>query len=192
MIAFIKGKVHSIALDHIIMDCNNVGYHIYFASAEKIRINEELTIYTYQHVREDEISLFGFLANEEKAFFMKLISVKGVGPKTAMNILGFSNYQNIITAIEENNLAFIKSLPGIGTKSASQIILDLKGKLVTADNNQVASKDYLDALEGLKSLGYKAAELTFLNKMFKENPKSSTDEYLKYGLKLLNDKKRGN
>lgn len=191
MIAFIKGKIFSIGLDHIIIESNNMGYNVYFSNQEKLVLNQETVIYTYQHVREDEISLFGFIDQDTKVFFTKLITVKGVGPKTAMNILKVSNIDKLSKAIEDNDLAYIKSLPGIGAKSASQIILDLKGKLVINNElNNTISSDCNDAIEGLKSLGYKASEVNFLLKVFNDNPKASVNEYIKYGLQLLNEKKR--
>ncbi|MFI3284431.1 MAG: Holliday junction branch migration protein RuvA [Erysipelotrichaceae bacterium] len=191
MIAFIKGTVFAYKMDYVILENNGIGYRIYFNHPEALVLNQEMTIYTYQHVREDEISLFGFLDLVEHDVFLKLISVKGLGPKTALNILGFTTADRIIQAVETNDIAFIKKFPGVGNKTASQIILDLKGKLVEQDNNKnETNSDIKDAMEALKALGYKAAEISFLNKVFEEQTLTS-DEYIKLGLKLLMGKKRG-
>lgn len=191
MIAFIKGKVFAFGLDYCILENQGIGYRIYFNHPEALKLNEVVTIYTYQHVREDELSLFGFLSMDEYDLFIKLISVKGLGPKITSNILGFTSVERIVQAIENNDVQFIKSFPGIGNKTASQIILDLKGKLVNQDNNKVeVNQDIKDAIEALKALGYKAGELNFLNAEFNKE-KLSTDEYVKLGLKLLLGKKRG-
>lgn len=191
MIAFIKGTVFAFGLDYVIVENHGIGYRIHFSHPEKLSLKEEKLIYTYQHVREDELSLFGFLTFDEYELFMKLISVKGLGPKTASNILGHTATDKIIGAIETNDIQFIKNFPGIGNKTASQIILDLKGKLISADNHKVKdSLEIKDALVALKALGYKAGELSFLNAEFAKEI-LSTDEYIKLGLKLLMGKKRG-
>ena len=137
MIAFIKGIIFSYTLNTVIVENNGVGYEIFFAHPDSIRLNQEVMIYTYHHIREDENSLFGFLSIEEKELFEKLIGVKGIGPKTAMGILGASSLDQLINSIEQGEVNALKKIPGIGAKAASQIILDLKGKLVhveTVDN----------------------------------------------------------
>ena len=190
MIAFIKGNIFAFGSDYLIIENNGIGYRVNFTRPEKLQLNSEMTIYTYQHVREDELSLFGFLSLDEYNLFVKLINVKGLGPKTALNILGYTSVDNIINAIETKDVEFIKRFPGIGNKTASQIILDLKGKLVSNDNNISESQDIKDALEALKALGYKTSEIAFLSTEFRKE-KCSTDEYIKMGLKLLHNKKRG-
>lgn len=188
MIAFIKGTVFSYTLDTVIVDCGGVGYKIYFSHPDAIRLNQEVMIFTYQHVREDEISLFGFLSMEEQDLFEKLISVKGIGPKTAMNILGAASLNQLINSIEQGEVGFLKKMPGIGPKAASQIILDLKGKLVHPEEvskTQQNTPEIDDAIEALKALGYKANELTPIAKALKGIEGKSTDEYVKMGLQLL-------
>ncbi len=192
MIGFIKGKVHSYGLDYVLIENNGIGYHVFFAHPDSIVLNQDVMIYTYQHVKEDEISLFGFISNEEKNLFMNLISVKGVGPKTALNILAATKVEHLISAIENSDLSILKKLPGIGAKTASQIILDLKGKLIQ-DVAKEGKKNinYEDAISGLKSLGYKASELQFISKELSSKENLSTDELIKEGLKLLLKRKIG-
>ncbi len=191
MIAFIKGTVFSYGIDWVIVDVNGVGYKIFFGHPEILTLNKDILIYTYQHVREDEISLYGFTSKEENDLFLKLINVKGIGPKIAMNVVSKANYKDIINSIENNDIAFLKSMPGIGAKAASQIILDLKGKLVNEQIDNKISSAINDALEGLKSLGYKQGELNSITNNLMEYQNLSSDEYLKIGLQLLMKKKTG-
>ncbi|MCF0115802.1 MAG: Holliday junction branch migration protein RuvA, partial [Erysipelotrichaceae bacterium] len=143
-------------------------------------------IYIYLHIREDEMSLFGFSSQEEKNLFMKLISVKGLGPKTAMGILGATTLDSLFNAIEQGDVAFMKKMPGIGAKTASQIVLDLQGKLVPVEKKEAGlSSELSDALEALKALGYKPAEVAKIRSKLSETPGLSTDEYLKMGLAMM-------
>ena len=144
-------------------------------------------MFTYQHIREDENTLYGFLSAAEKDLFIKLISVKGLGPKTAMNMFSAMSMERILDAIETGDVALIKSLPGIGAKTASQIVLDLKGKLVQVSSTPKASvsAEVKDALDALKALGYKGNELTGVEKLFAANPGKTVDEYVKMGLKHM-------
>ena len=148
-------------------------------------------MYTHQYIREDEHSLFGFLSQTDYDLFIKLISVKGVGCKTANSIFASSNTDRLIQAIELSDLDYLKKLPGIGAKTASQIILDLKGKLVSEHKeDSKISKTLSDTFDALKSLGYKQTELNPLVKDLEKNPDQSTDALLKLSLQILG-KKRG-
>ena len=130
MIGFLKGRIEIIKQDSIMIDVNGVGYELLVANPEKFTLYQDTLVYTYLKLAENDISLYGFLFKEEKELFLKLISVKGIGPKSAMGMLSKADYSNIIEAIEVGNLNFLKKLPSIGPKAAQQIILDLKGKLV--------------------------------------------------------------
>lgn len=185
MIGFIRGKVFSYGLDYCLIDTGSVGYRIHFMRPERLHLNEEVLIYTYQNVKEDEISLYGFLSLEEYDLFVKLISVKGLGPKIASNILATSSVSDIVSAIENNDVNFMKRMPGIGAKTASQIILDLKGKLVSVSNNKVEENEELkDVVEALKALGYKMGEIQPVLKKL-QGEKLTTDAYIKKALGLL-------
>ena len=141
-------------------------------------------IYLYLNIKEDEHSLFGFKDKTEKQLFLKLISVKGVGPKTALPILATGSINGIIDAIERENILYLKKFPKIGEKVAKQIILDLKGKFKNINievSEEITSNEEL--YETLKSLGYKDKEIKMVI------PKISNDltleEKVKEGLKLL-------
>lgn len=183
MIGFLRGKVHYFNSDTVLLDVNNVGYRISFFHPEYLKLDEEVLIYTYEYIREDEETLYGFMSLEEYELFIKLISVKGLGPKTASSILSKYKVDTVIEAIETSNLAFFKSISGLGTKTASQIILDLKGKLV-AGEVKVNNEKLNDAIEALKALGYKQAEIKpIISELAKED--LDTNEYVKRALSKL-------
>lgn len=184
MIGFVKGKVAAFGVDYCLIDTGNIGFRINFQHPEALKLNEEITIYTYQNVREDEISLYGFLSLDEYDLFVKLISVKGLGPKIASNILACASVSSIMEAIENNDIAFMKHLPGVGSKTASQIILDLKGKLVAKTSLDENNEKMKDVIEALKSLGYKNSEISPVIKQI-ESEDMSIDGYIKKALGLL-------
>ena len=181
MYAYIKGYVKDIESDYIVLDNNGIGYLIYTASPYSFDMDKEYTVYLYQYVREDEITLYGFKTIDEKKLFLKLISVKGVGCKMALPMLATGSPSGIIDAIERENILYLKKFPKIGDKVARQIILDLKGKLAKSDDSSNPVNDEL--IEVLKSLGYKNSDI---NKVIK-NVDSSLDieVQIKEALKLL-------
>ena len=181
MYAYIKGFIKDIESDYIVVDNNGVGYLVYTASPYSFEIDKEYTVYLYQYVREDEITLYGFKSLEEKQLFLKLISVKGLGCKMALPMLALGSPDGIIDAIERENILYLKKFPKIGDKVARQIILDLKGKL--AKTEQVNNQTSDELVEALRSLGYKNADI---NKVVK-NVDGSLDieEQIKTALKLL-------
>ena len=185
MIGFLKGKVFDILKDQLLLDVNNIGFRVNYPHADRLKINDEVMIYTYQSVSENDISLFGFESQSEYDLFMKLISVKGIGPRMALGILKASDFDHIVEAIEYENVAFIKTLPGIGNKTASQIILDLRGKIARESEEKDEDLAKLnDVSEALKSLGYKPQEIKkVIKQIAKEDLKES--EYLRKALSLL-------
>lgn len=189
MISFIKGSIYTILEDSIIVENNGIGYEVSLSKTENLKPGDEILIHTYQHVREDEISLFGFIDTAEREVFLHLITVKGIGPKTANNILAKAKASDIAQAIADQDVNFLKKLPGIGPKSAQQIVLDLQKKLVF-DSKPVANSALEDALAGLKSLGLSSNDIKFVEAQLAKKV-MSTDEYLKLGLQLINKRKGG-
>lgn len=181
MYGYIKGFVKDIESDYIILDNNGIGYLIYTSSPYSFEIDKEYTVYLYQNVREDEISLYGFKSIDERQLFLKLIGVKGLGCKMALPMLAEGNPSGIVDAIERENIIYLKKFPKIGDKVARQIILDLKGKLTSsATNNSLVSSELTEAL---KSLGYKASDI---NKVVKKVDSSlDLEDQIKDALKLL-------
>ena len=129
MYAYLNGIIKDIESNYIVLDINGIGYLIYVANPYYYQIENSYKVYTYTHIREDEFSLYGFKSKEELDLFLKLISVKGLGPKMALPILATGSIEGIMDAIDRENILYLKKFPKIGDKVARQIILDLKGKL---------------------------------------------------------------
>ncbi len=139
MIGYLRGEITELQPDYVVLDVQGVGYEIYCSSQTIAQISETagkgLSLWIYTHVREDIIQLFGFQYREEKNLFLSLLKVNGVGPKSALGILSGAPYEKLVDYIESSNAKAISQLPRVGKKTAEQIILSLKGKLV-----RVASK----------------------------------------------------
>jgi len=180
MYGYIKGKVTEIESNYIILENNNIGYLVFTASPYSFNINEDYKIYIYQNVKEDEISLYGFKSKEEKELFLKLIDVKGLGPKMALPIIATNNINDVIEAIEKSDVNYLKKFPKIGDKVARQIILDLKGKLITSENEKVDNNEEL--VEALEALGYKKQDVKKILPNIKEE---KIENQIKEALKLL-------
>ena len=172
MYAYIKGKISEINPTNIVVDNNGIGYEIVVANPYEYQLEEEKQIFISQQVREDSNTLYGFSTKEQKKVFLLLLKVKGVGPKSALAIL-----------------AGATKFPGIGKKSAQQIILDLQGKVdfaATASTPNNNANQYLkDALLALEALGYSKKELTKIEKKLSAFDYDGVDSYVKQGLKLL-------
>jgi len=186
MIAFVNGVVRIIRSDRVVLDVHGVGYEVYLANALSQKMGDELFLYTYQHVREDAILLFGFLKEEDYEVFMRLINVKGIGPKTAQTMLSVCSGKEMIEAIENDDIKKLKSLPGIGAKTAGQIVLDLKSKFVSLETSDGATSNPVwgQVQDALLSLGYKTNQLTKIKKEL-ENTELGEDEMLRQALILL-------
>lgn len=200
LIEFIKGYVDAVTPEYIVIDHHGLGYQVHTPNPfiYKKSNKEEIIIYTYQHVREDLLALYGFQTREEKALFMKLLNVTGIGPKGALAILASGDPSQVIEAIENENDTFLVKFPGVGKKTARQIILDLKGKLddVAAfyapdlftheeiDEKQTANHALNEALEALKVLGYAEREIKKVIPSLQEE-QLSTDQYVKKALQKL-------
>ena len=172
MFEYINGKVTIIESGYIVIDNNGIGYKIFVGSPYSFNIDEEYKVYLYQNIREDENTLFGFKTKEERDMFLKLINVKGLGPKMALPMLAAGKVEGIVDAIERENILYLKKFPKIGDKVARQIILDLKGKLVNKE-----------LVLALNALGYKNSDI---NKVVKNVPSNlKIEDQIKEALKLL-------
>ena len=181
MFEYIIGKVTGQESNYIILDNNSIGYKIYTASPYSFNEGEEYKVYLYQHIREDENTLFGFKTLEDRNLFLKLIDVKGLGPKMALPMLATGSTSGIIDAIERENILYLKKFPKIGDKVARQIILDLKGKLVTSNENVSNVNDEL--VDALSSLGYKSQDIKKV--VTKVDNNLTIENQIKDALKLL-------
>lgn len=181
MYAYFYGKVVEQGSSYIVIDVNNIGYLVYVANPYAYEIDKEYKVYLYQVIKEDEHSLYGFKNLEEKEMFLKLISVKGVGPKMALPMFATGSVGGICDAIDRENILYLKKFPKIGEKVARQIILDLKGKVVSSSNGSDSS--YEELRDVLIGLGYK--EKDFKHVLVKIDSNLSIEEQVKEALKLL-------
>ena len=163
MYAFFKGKIDKIYNDKVILDVNDIGYEIYIPESEiyTLNVGEMVKIYTHLHVREDEMKLFGFKSSESLEFFKKLITVSGVGPKAAIGIISKVDTESLCVAIATENIAALKSVPGIGPKMAQKIIFELKDKVLKEKTDAIQNKvkevvnpNIDEAITALEVLGY--------------------------------------
>lgn len=188
MYSYFIGEIIEVGIDYLVIETNGVGYHCYISHPNDFHRGETAKVFVYLHVKEDGMTLYGFASKEEKELFLKLIEVKGIGPKTAISVLSATTVNNMIQAIEMQNTGYLKKLPGIGPKAAQQIILDLKGKLVVDTSTLTkdsSDRELLDAREGLKNLGFRVSEIdSVLAKL--NDLKLSAEEYIKKALKMLN------
>lgn len=184
MYNYMIGKVTDVEASSIIVEVSGIGYQINTPNPYAFNLNEEYKIYLYQYIREDENSLYGFKTKEEKELFLKLISVKGLGPKMALPMLATGSITMIEEAIETENINYLKKFPKIGDKVARQVILDLKGKLNVINTGLFKREDHSNELtEALLGLGYKQADVKKI--VGKVNPELKLEEQIKEALKLL-------
>lgn len=195
MYQYIKGKLTDVKPTGVTVETGGIGYLLLVPNPFRLEslLDTNVTIYTEFIVRDVSQTLYGFTDESEKAMFKSLLKVTGIGPKSALAILAAATPNEIILAIDREDQAYMQKFPGIGKKSASQIILDLKGKL-TADNNMTMSEvqtsnesNYVkEALMALEVLGYSKRELTRIEKkLAADKDIKSVDEAVKLGLKLL-------
>jgi len=195
MIAYIKGVVTAINEESIVIEANKIGYEIVCPDPFYYQrfMQKELLIHTYFHVRDDAQMLYGFKEEDEKFLFMKLISVSGIGPKSAISILSAIHVPDFIAAVENEDEKFLTQFPGVGKKTARQIILDLKGKLsgfLTVQqqekvHKQPANESFNEAKEALLALGYTDREIAQIMPQLARKQNMETDEMVRQALQLL-------
>jgi Holliday junction DNA helicase RuvA len=200
MIALINGSLIYKSISHVIVEANGIGYQIFIPLTTFYELpdtNQKVTLHIHTHVRQDDISLFGFGTGEEKGVFELMISVSGIGPKLAMNILSGISAEELVRAVSHGNLERLVAIPGVGKKTAERMILELKDKVVKLSTYEAIYKDdgdirvydsiIDDVLSALVNLGYKSQRAReVLDKIIKESPESLTlDILLKKALKIL-------
>ena len=192
MIAFLEGVIAGKTLASVYLNVGGVGFEVGMSQAglSKLpQVGEQVLVHTYLQVRDDGMSLFGFLSLEEKALFEKLITVSGVGPKVALAALSSYTPSELATLIAAQDIAAVQRIPGVGKKTASRIVLELKGSLdqgigsLFAEDEQVVSKVVEGAREALLSMGFTSAEADLALKGAPEDGTEST--LLQYALKKL-------
>ena len=197
MYAYIKGNLEEKTTGYVVIDVGGVGYKIFMsrASIEKIgELNTKVKVYTHHHVREDNISLYGFLTNEELKMFELLLSVSGIGAKIALAMLSEITPSKFTLAVITGDVSALKKIPGIGAKSAQRIILELKDKLKTevaiveeeTEVSQAVQKDesVQEAIAALQMLGYSRKEI---DEVFRKIPvkELSVEDIIRQALSRL-------
>ena len=180
MFDYFIGKITTNGINFIVIEVNNIGYKVFTSNPFIFKEGVVEKIYLYNHIREDENLLYGFKSEEERNLFLKLINVKGLGPKIAIPMFAMGSINGIIDAIDRENILYLTKFPKIGEKLARQIILDLKGKLVSYNNNNSNNEELVQVLE---SLGYKSLDIKrVINEVNKD---SKIEDQIKEALKLL-------
>ena len=193
MYEYLNGELAHILPTAIVVDVYGVGYQVVFANPYRLQdsLKKQIKVLVQQVVREDSITLYGFISSEERELFQRLISVSGIGPKSAMSILANDDTEGFVNAVESGNVTYLTKFPGVGKKTAQQIILDLKGNFeavpeettkAVVSTNQATLEEAKEALLGL---GYSAKEITKIWKSLEAAAPSTTQEALKVAFKLL-------
>ncbi|MFM2764910.1 Holliday junction branch migration protein RuvA [Limosilactobacillus fermentum] len=198
MFEYLTGLITMVSPDFIVVDVNGVGYRVAVANPYAYQEDDQqaVQVFIYQAVKEDAITLFGFATQAEKRLFTQLIGVSGIGPKSALAILATPDHQGLIDAIQNGDDKYLSKFPGIGKKTASRIIIELKDKVVavqdevhldfTAPGPLGPSAALQDALAALESLGYTTKQVERVQKQLEGlQGELSTNDYLSQGLKLL-------
>lgn len=172
MIAYVRGTISHIFTDCCFVDVQGVGYRVFIAEStkRKLSVGAVSSLYTYMHVREDALLLYGFYSQDEYDAFLHLVSINGIGPKVALGILSVADPNQLCLAVSQKNVAFLTKIPGIGKKTAERIILELKDKFSITGSDlgesqepipgQSASSDMADeAIQALLALGYTQNEI---------------------------------
>ncbi|WP_105957182.1 Holliday junction branch migration protein RuvA [Apilactobacillus quenuiae] len=201
MYEYLKGIIADVKPGYVVVDVSGVGYLVHTSDPYRFSTDENkiVKIFIYQAVSDSAQTLYGFYTREEKSIFEKLLSVSGIGPKNALAILAGNDPKSLVKAINEENVTYLTKFPGVGKKTAKQIILDLKGKIddiapslfdnvdeIKSNNlNESDSKELSDALQALEALGYTHRDVEKIKKQLSKTAPMTTDEYLSNGLKLL-------
>lgn len=197
MYEYLTGVITAVTPQYVVLDVNGIGYQLFVANPYRFQEDpvKKIRIYVYQAVRDDAITLFGFSDRPEKQLFLQLINVSGIGPKSALAILANPDHQGLIDAIANDNVNYLTKFPGIGKKTASQIVLDLKDKvagmttatlLTPSAPAEDESPALQDALAALSALGYKERDIKRIKKQLLKIDASTTQEYLSQALALIN------
>lgn len=188
MIAYLKGQVLDAGEDHVILENQGVGYQVHLTSQTLQQLpseGEPAEFHIYTQVREDALLLYGFQRKAEKEFFLALLKVNGVGPKMAMSVLSAASVERLQEMVEAGDVKALTSLPRVGKKTAEQMILGLKGKLVLAPEKPAApmASNVQEITFALCNLGFKPAEVEKV--VEKMDPGVEVSEGIRAGLRAL-------
>ncbi|AWN33768.1 MULTISPECIES: Holliday junction branch migration protein RuvA [Lactobacillus] len=191
MYEYLDGTIAFIRPNYIVVDVTGIGYKVFSPTPFAYEEGQKARVFIEQIVRDTGITLYGFQSADDKELFLKLLSVSGIGPKSALAIMAAENSKSLAEAIEKGEVKYLTHFPGVGKKTASQIVLDLKGKLgdfVKKANSTVlpeVSPELNDALLALLALGYTKKEVDRITPALVKEDKTTADQYIKKGLALL-------
>lgn len=199
MIALIRGDLAYKSVDHVIIDTGGVGYRLFIPLSTFYTLpdNGVVRLFVHTHVREDTLHLYGFLTVAEKDMFALLISISGIGPKLAINILSHIPVIDLRHAIQTSDIKRLATLPGIGKKTAERLVLELRDKLgppmiaaagsspATLTPEQIPADPLTDVLSALINLGYKELQARKALESLEVSPSATMEEILKGALKVL-------
>lgn len=199
MISYMKGILEDMSPGMVVVDNHGIGYQMMVPMRGESfpKIGQEIKIYTHMHVREDDVSLFGFLSKEEKEAFELLIGVNGIGPKVGLSVLSTLSVYELKMAVISEDVKTISKTPGLGPKGAKKLILELKDKLsfeeleedgVGAeifDTSADSSDSVMITIEGLVSLGYSKSEAAIAVNKVEDAKDLTPEELLKKALKNI-------
>jgi Holliday junction DNA helicase RuvA len=186
MIASIKGTVQYKGNGFLILETGGIGYKVAATppTVLEAKLNQAVSLAILTYVREDQISLYGFKSREELAFFEQLLTVSGIGPKSALGIMSLSSLETIKSAIASGDAAVFTKVSGIGRKTAERVIVELREKLKEEGVGTAVGVEHSDALSALITLGYKEAEARAALKSIPQNL-TNLQEKIKFALKQL-------
>lgn len=199
LISYIKGTLEDMAPGMIVVDNQGIGYEMMIPMRGDAfpKIGQEIKIYTHMHVREDDVSLFGFLSKEEKEAFELLIGVNGIGPKVGLSVLSTLSVYELKMAVISEDVKTISKTPGLGPKGAKKLILELKDKLSfdeleeegmnneIFDSSQMSDDSVMLTIEGLVGLGYSKSEAAIAVRKVEGAADLTPEELLKKALKNI-------
>ena len=195
MIASLKGIVQSKKPEGVIVDVSGIGYHVSVPLCSLSDIPEpgnSVFLHTYTHVREDILQLFGFLSEEEQKIFKILMGISGIGPKLGLAILSGMPVQKFIESVHNEDVTTLSTIPGLGKKTASRVVLELKGKLPSPSDNETSASAELsaagDSVSALVNLGYKKSLAESAVQQAVHNGASAIEDIIKEALKYLTEK----
>ena len=199
MISFISGKLKEVLNDKIVVETNGVGFSIYFPASNFTNlpdIDNDIKVFTYMHVKEEEMSLYGFITREDREMFLKLLTVNGVGPKGALNIISNLGFSTLMKAIANEDSKLISSVSGIGSKTASKICIELgdkirkmnfEGKVDVIKKNLAENEKFNttkdEVVEAMVKLGFKESRAREILSTISLDGTETASEILKIALK---------
>lgn len=198
MFEYLTGKITYLCPQYLVLEVQQVGYRLLVANPYRYQLNQTQTLYVEQIIRDNDQTLYGFYDLQEKELFQQLTSVAGIGPKSALAILADDDHTGLINAIVANDVQFLTQFPGVGKKTAQQIILDLKDKIHRTDQQRAVTNLFAapvakngtdpilaDGLAALKALGYTDSAIKKIAPQLAQMELTDAGSYVKAGLKLL-------